>query len=145
LFVATDREQSLLAALRDGGSKAPAARRQRRGKMVKRRPWKVLEEEWHEQMHRTFGKDFVSSPWKVHEPKLARKLLDEVDLDVAIKMVKQCIESWDKPGTPGFGYLWAARDSIRAEVLGQVKTRREMVDSDEYNEERDGHLPKIGW
>lgn len=140
-----EREQSLISALQGGGAMAPAARARRRLKLVKRRPWKALEEEWHEQMHRTFGKEFASSPWKVYEPKLARELLKEVDLDTAIKMVRRFIEGWDKPGTPGFGYFWKARDSVRAEELGQIKTRREMVDSDEYSESRDGHLPKIGW
>lgn len=124
---------------------APAARARRRTKLSRQRPWKVLEEEWHEQMKRTFGKGYVSSPWKVHEPKLARELLKEVDLDLAVRMVRRFIEGWDKPGTPGFGYFWKARDSVRAEVLGQTKTRREMVDTDEYSEARDGHLPQIGW
>lgn len=142
-----DRERAMRDAMLRAAAQKEQGRRKKRERLSREKPWQVLQEEWHEQMRRTFGKGYVSSPWSVHEPKLARLLLKEVELDVAVTMVRRFIETWDKPGTPSFGYFWKARDSVRADMEG--RTARHV---DEYSRERDGKgqasdgtLPKIGW
>ena len=141
----SDRDKALREAMDATSTRSKSARAGRRSKIEAVKPWRVLEESWHEQMRLTFGKKYQSSKWSVVETKLARALLKEVDLETATKMVKTFIPAWKKDGTPGFGYFWKARDSFRATALGQAKSRRERVNSDEYNEARDGHLPDIGW
>jgi hypothetical protein len=138
--VSSDRELRLQEALRAGAAQAAEARRKKKERLVRQRPWQALEEEWHEQMRRVFGKGYVSSAWKVHEPKLARALLKEVTFEVAVDMLKRFISTWDKPGTPSFGYFWKARDSVRADM-----EFRTALHTDEHQPEKTRHLPKIGW
>lgn len=138
--MSADRERLLQAALQAGAAKTADARRKRKERLTRQKPWQALEEEWHEQMCRTFGQGYKSSSWGVHEPKLARLLLKEVGLDVAVVMLKRFIGTWDRPGTPSFGYFWKARDSVRADM--ELRTVRH---TDEHNPERGKALPKIGW
>jgi hypothetical protein len=141
----SDRDKTLREAMDATSERSRSARAGRRSKIQVTKPWRVLEESWHEQMRLTFGKKYQSSPWGVAETSLAKALLKEVDLETATKMVQAFIPAWKKDGTPGFGYFWKARDSYRAIALGQVKSKRERINQDEFNEARDGHLPDIGW
>ena len=142
-----DRESALKRALLEGGQKSPAAKARRRKKQETQRPWKVLEDEWHEQMRQRFGRTYDSSKWgkESHEPKLARALLSKVELELVIRMVRRFIRQWNKEGTPGFGYFWKVKDSLKAQELGQAKTREQRLMSGEYDSAQNAHLPKIGW
>lgn len=135
----SDRERAFEQAIAVSAARAPAERARKRAKAAIVRPWKVLEVEWHEQMHHTFGAKFQSSPWGPKEKVLAKKLLKESDLALAIKLVRHFIATWDRSGSPSFGYFWKVRDTLRGQALGQVKTRRQRIDVDEY----DGPRPPI--
>lgn len=140
-----DRERAFKEALKLREANTKSARASKRAKDEATKPWRVLEGEWHEQVHVTFGKDFRSSKWGVVETKLAKALLKEVELATAIDMIKRFISTWKKDGAPGFGYFWRSRDSYLAIERGQVKTKRERINQDEFDEERAKGLPDIGW
>lgn len=135
------REKTLVEAARNGAKKAPAARKSRRRKKEKDKPEAAVKEEWLRQLHAAFGMRLQIS-WKEKEWSLARHLLEYVDLETALKMIERCIVTWRREGVPSFGWFWAGRDSYKAMVLGQAASTRDL---DEYDEERDGKSPKVGW
>ncbi len=132
------------AALARTREKREAAAQKKRARKVKRRPWAVLMEEWFEEMAARFPGVKVS-PWGEAEKKLCRTLVREEGFDDALAMVRRFVRGWDRDGLPGFKLLWTMRDTLRAEVKGQLKTRRERVDRDEFNADRAKDCPAIGW
>ena len=135
----------LRTAMKEQRERREAAKKKKRSRKVRQRPWVVLMEEWHEEMRGRFGKDFVSSAWGEAEKALARKLIREVEFDDALEMVRRFVRTWNRNGTPGFKLLWTMRDSLRAELRGQADTREKRVNRDEYNAERAATCPDIGW
>jgi hypothetical protein len=110
--------------------------------------------EWHEEMTGAFGVNFRSSPWGEAERKLCRALLKEETFERALQMVRHFIRTWEergRGGTPGFRLFWAMRDSVRAEVRGQVKVvsqvsrRRIDLNHDEWDADAERDSPAVGW
>jgi hypothetical protein len=139
------RERSYMDAMRNANAKTHAAKQKFRQRLKKGRPWRALAEEWREEMWRVFGKDVRLAPWREKEEALARKLVAEVGYEVAEKMAHQFIRSWDEAGLPTLPYLWVRRESVLAMVKGQAKTRRKVIDIDEFDAEKARKHPKIGW
>lgn len=135
----------LEAALREQRERRDASRVRRRKRKTKERPWRVLKEDWFRFMRARYGRVIQLSPWAAKEEKLARKLLAEVELETASRMVELFIDGWDRDGLPSFGYFWTARDSYRAMAEGKIGLKRNDLNEDEYSEKRDGTAPLIGW
>ena len=133
------------AAMKETRERREASKVKKRDRKIRRRPWIVLMEDWHEEMKGRFGKDFVSSPWGEAEKALARKLVNTEGFDEALELVRYFVRTWNRNGTPGFKLFWTMRDSVRAELHGQANTKKERVNRDEYNEERAATCPDIGW
>lgn len=133
----SERTQAIREALKETSRKREAARKRRREKRGREKPWQILEEEWLKAMRaRGIAKP---TPWAAKERKLARALIKEVELEPAIEMVHRFVERWDKEGEPSFGYLWVARDSFKDN--GRSRSRRDA----EYDAEAAKHAPKVGW
>lgn len=126
-------------------TKSDEAKKNRRKRQAKTRPWKVLKEDWFRFMRARYDRTIVLSPWGPKEEKLARKFLEDANLELASKMAELFIDDWDKDGLPSFGYFWTARDTYRAMVEGTIKRGTNDINEDEYNEKRDGSAPIVGW
>lgn len=118
----------------------------RRTKQVKVRPWKVLADEWVESVRRNHGLS-TQVEWSAADGSLARKLLKEVELDVALKMVRHFVDVWcpTKQKFPAFKLFWALKAQVIAEMSGQLATKRERLDQDEFDREDAKSFPKVGW
>ena len=120
---------------------------QRRAKLVKNQPWRVLAQEWREEVLRVFGKDFPVEPWTTADGVLARNLLREADLNTAIRLVHLFLRTAKSRGrAPAFKLFWAMRMAVRAEAEGMLQSRRQRIDRvDEYNPDTASRYPKVGW
>lgn len=142
------RNADIRMAMKAQRERREVAKTKKRNRKIRQRPWIVLMGEWHEEMKSAFGKEFVSSPWGEAEKALARKLVAEVGFDDALDMTRRLLRNWGskgRKGTPGFKLLWSMRDTLRAEIRGQLKTKKERVNRDEFNAERADTCPDIGW
>lgn len=142
-----ERDKKLSAASIGAAIKNKAAKRSNRQRARQVRPWKVLREEWFEEIGRVFPTEFEASPWGPAEEALARKLLkDVVELDTAIGMAKRFIaHQRQEGGVPAFKLFWAMRDTFRAQIdgtLGDTKTEKEKREWDPKEAEES---PDIGW
>lgn len=139
------REKKLVGAKRFGREQTRASKEKKHQKNIKVRPVEALAEDWQEAIWARFDKDVRMVQWSKKEQSLARLLMKEVGYDVAVKMVQHFITSWDEPGLPVFSFLWAHRVSVLATIRGQASIQHKQINIDEYDDERDGEQPKIGW
>lgn len=125
------------------------SKRARSEKLAKRdrvKPWRTLAEEWADQLRKS-APSTEPIAWAAAEEVLARKLLKEISLDVALKAVRYFINDWcPRHGkAPSFRLFWTLRQQVVAELSGRVETKRERLDSDEPKPEAAKKFPKIGW
>lgn len=144
------RTGALMSEVKITRENGARARKRKADRTAARRPWKSLKEHWDEEMRHAFGMGFKPTPWATRgkEVALARKLLAEVELETAKKMVTACIDGWraqGRPGTPNFGFFWSTRESTLAQVSGQTTSYKEMLNVSEYDEELAADAPDVGW
>lgn len=123
-----------------------AAIEKRRQKRTKVQPWKVLAEEWQDQIKKNHGAA-TQVEWTAAEGALARKLLKTVDLDQALKMVRHFVGEWCPAHQkyPSFKLFWTLKDQVSAELRGELETKSAKLDRDEFDHEAAKNQPKIGW
>ncbi len=123
------------------------ARGAKRAKREKTQPWKVLEEDWQDQIRKTNGQVPQDTAWGPAEKMLARRVIKETSLEEALRAAMYFITDWcpQHRKFPSFRLFWTVRAQITAELTGQVTTKRERLDADEPKPEQAKKFPKVGW
>ena len=102
---------------------------------------------WKEAIRVKYGKPNIQiMKWNISDRRLANLLLENFGYDTVEEMINRYVETqWHGPGLPVFYFFWLRRESLLAMVNGQIPTGRELLNVDEYDEERDGKQSKVGW
>lgn len=91
--------------------------------------------------------------WTGAEAALAKRLVDELGFDGALKVIEHFFGTWDRrkasrSGTPGLRLLWAMRERLKAEMEGRAvipELRETRIASGEFSEAAAEASPTQGW
>jgi hypothetical protein len=143
------RQTDILKGMRAQGERKKEALERLRKRNAQDRPWKVLQSFWFEEHWRVFGKDVDATRWGAAELSLAKKVLNEVSLERAQKMVAAMFFAWGgRDGLPSFKLFWAMRGGLKAKSEGkgpEQAARKERQRFREYDKDKAAAHPRFGW